>query len=255
MHGQKFSLGCRRPGALTAGAQGANMAEREQSPISPPRRGANPLWTPTNDLLPNQSSRAHVHSSAVFSPLGFSPFLLCFWHGCCCTSLQGDGERRLIWTESESGAVLYNQENLCPADGPLLLLRLCPGTEIFPLFFLQHPLGVLTYSSNNVVLAKPFVGAVLHCQAEPSSHLYKTVSLSLSDLPQLIPLHFSEPQLYLDLKPVENRSISSFVSPPLHLCPKDNRNVLPGFMIQRNWKISGRKIYILRLSSHFWIAL
>lgn len=246
MHGQKFSLGCRSPHSWSPGSKYG-------------REGAIPHFTSKERGKPfvdtNKRPHVHVHSSAVFSPLGFSPFLLCFWHGCCCTSLQGDGERRLIWTESESGAVLYNQENLCPADGLLLLLRLCPGTEIFPLFFLQHPLGVLTYSSNNVVLAKPFVGAVLHCQAEPSSHLYKTVSLSLSDLPQLIPLHFSEPQLYLDLKPVENRSISSFVSPPLHLCPKDNRNVLPGVMIQRNWKIFGRKIYILRLSSHFWIAL
>lgn len=205
MHEQKVSLGCRRPGALTAGAQGANMAQREQAPISPSRRGARPLWASANDLLQTKALVLMFTTVLCSAPWVFLLFcFLFFFYGCsrgwgemphlnwewfCCNSPQAGASLSCCWASAASEAVLRHWA--------------------ISFIFLQHPFGVLPSASNDGVLAKPFVGAK---PAEPSSHLYPAVSLSLSDQPQLIPLNFSELQLNLDIKSVENRSISSFVS-------------------------------------------
>lgn len=150
-----------------------------------------------------------THTSAVFSPMGF--FLLfclvfcmaalvppCKWMGRGASS-----ELRMnLWQFSTTRSIFVLLMGLWCFWGCAQALR----------YFLYFPTGslwVLPSASNDDVLAKPFV---FHCQAEPSSPLHPAVSLSLSDQPQLIPLDFSEPQLYWDIKPVENRSISSFLS-------------------------------------------
>lgn len=152
-------------------------------------------------LLCSCSQQCCVQSRGFFS---FSVFYFFFFHGCsrgwgevphlnwewfCCNSPQAGASLSCCWASAASEAVLRHWA--------------------ISFIFLQHPFGVLPSASNDGVLAKPFVGAK---PAEPSSHLYPAVSLSLSDQPQLTPLNFSEPQLNLDIKSVENRSISSFVS-------------------------------------------
>lgn len=212
LHGQKVSLGCRRPRALRAGAQGANMAWRgSKTPFYLQGEGqthcGHQHWPFTKPKLLCPRS----HQFCVWSHGFFSFSVVFFLHVCSCTSLWGDGEMRLIWTENESVVILYNQEHLFCCWWASLAFWGCAQALKY-LLFLHHLFGVLLYTSNGGVLAKPFVGAVPHCQAEPFSHLHPMVSLALRDQSQLFPLDFPEPQLYLDIKPVENRSISPFVS-------------------------------------------
>lgn len=154
---------------LHSWSPGSKCGREGKSPISPSRRGANPLWASTNNLLPNQSSHAHVHTSAVFSPMAVSPSLLWFFAWLLLYILaRGWGQKAHLDSEWICCNSLRPGASLS-CSWALLLLRICSGTEILLLLFLQHLFGVLLYSRTDGVLAKPFVGAVFHCQAEPSS--------------------------------------------------------------------------------------
>lgn len=201
--------------------------EREKFPISPSGRGANPLWASTTDLLPNQSSRAHAHTSSVFTPMGFLLFCRLFFPWLLLyIPARGQGEEaHLNWewiccNSQQPGASFLLLMGLC------CFLRQCSGTEMLPFFSYSISLGSCLIPAMTV-----FVGAVFHCQAEPS-HLHPNVSLSLKDQPYVFPLDFPQLQLYSDIKPVENRSISPFVS----WGQQESHALLPGFTVQGNCK-------------------
>lgn len=117
MHGQKISLGCRRPRAFTAGAQGANVAERVNPPFHLPGEGQTHCGHQQMTLGQIKALMLMLKPVLCLVPWVFLLQCCGFLHGCSCTSLQGDGERRLIWTENGSAAILCDQEHLCPARG------------------------------------------------------------------------------------------------------------------------------------------
>jgi len=131
---------CRKPRALAAEAQVARHGtEREQSPVSPPGRGANSLLVSTSDLLLNQSCSAYIHTSSMFGPVCFFSFSVVFF--CMVALVNHCKETRtggclnwewIYWNFSTTRAIFIS------ADGPLLLFeQLCSGTEVFPLLFTQ----------------------------------------------------------------------------------------------------------------------
>lgn len=82
---------CRKQRALAAEAQVARHGtEKEQTPVSPVGRGANPLRVSMSDLLLNQSCSVYIHITLCLVLYAFTPFLCVFLHGCSCKSLQGD---------------------------------------------------------------------------------------------------------------------------------------------------------------------
>lgn len=172
MHGQKVSLGCRRPRALTAEAQGANMAQRGRNPPfhlqgeGQTHCGHQQLTfcqikalvlmlTPVLCLLPWVFS---------FSVAFFFPWLLLY------IPARGQGEEaHLNWewiccNSQQSGASFLLLMGLC------CFLRQCSGTEMLPFFSYNISLGSCLIPAMTV-----FVRAVFHCQAEPSSHLHPKV--------------------------------------------------------------------------------
>lgn len=209
MHGQKISLGCRRPRTFTAGAQGANVAERVNLPFHLPGEGQ--IHSGHQQITFCQIKALMLMFTPVLCLVPWLFLLHCcvFLHGCSCTSLQGDGDRRLTWTQNGSVVILWDQEHLCPAHG------LCC------FWGSAQALRYCFYFSYSISLGSCFIPELMVfwqsllwelCSTARQSHLlHPSISLSLRDQPQFIPLHFPEPQLYLDIKPVENRSISSSV--------------------------------------------